>query len=224
MSESSSGIEAVIFDYGGVISTAPFRGIAEFEERQGYPTGSMLRMFLGEYNGERVDDSAAANWHLLETGKLQLADFLEQLVDRSPDHLDGRNFDLDAYAEFSMQAPFGVHWMMIHRVRELRANGYRLAVLTNNVVEWGPVWKATFPVAELFDHVVDSCEVGLRKPDPKIFHLTCDRLGVKPEASVFLDDSATNVNGAQAVGMRTVLVGDNPWAALEELDQHLAAG
>ena len=90
----------------------------------------------------------------------------------------------------------GVHWMMVHRVRELRADGYRTAILTNNVKEWGTYWKASIPL-DLFDEIVDSCEVGLRKPDPAIYRLTCDRLKVTPEAAVFLDDTRRHVEGAR---------------------------
>ena len=106
--------------------------------------------------------------------------------------------------------------MMIHRVRELRVEGYRTAILTNNIKEWGPYWKSSIPL-DLFDLVVDSCEVGLRKPDPAIFRLTCDRLGVAPEAAVFLDDTRRHVESARTVGLHAILVAD-PLVALAELD------
>jgi len=105
---------------------------------------------------------------------------------------------------------------MIHRVRELRADGYRTAILTNNIKEWGRYWKGSIPL-DLFDVVVDSCEVGLRKPDPAIFRLTCERLGVAPEAAVFLDDTRRHVESARQVGLHAILVAD-PLAALAELD------
>jgi putative hydrolase of the HAD superfamily len=106
--------------------------------------------------------------------------------------------------------------MMIHRIRELRAEGYRTAILTNNVREWGRYWKGSIPL-ELFDVVVDSCDVGLRKPDPSIFRLTCRRLGVVPEAAVFLDDTRNHVEAARQVGLHAILVRD-PRDALAELD------
>ena len=111
--------------------------------------------------------------------------------------------------------------MMIHRVRELRADGFRTAILTNNVKEWGTYWKESIPL-ELFDLIVDSCDVGLRKPDPAIFRLTCERLGVAPEAAVFLDDTRRHVEAARQMGLHAILVRD-PWDAMAELDAVLEA-
>lgn len=220
----AAAIEAVIFDYGGVISTPPFAGVADFEQAQGYPQGSMLRMFLGVDSGRVVDPEAARRWHALETGALSLARFLEHLLARAPEHLDGEGFDVGAYLEFSMVAPFGIHWQMVHRARELRDTGYSTAVLTNNVAEWGPVWRSSFPVDDLFPVVVDSCEVGLRKPDPRIYLLTCERLSVTAARCVFLDDNIANVQAARGVGMSALLVGDDPRHALAELDALLDRG
>ena len=213
-----SDMEAVIFDYGGVISTPPFDGVAEFEMDQGYPAGSMLRLFLGVDDGNLLDASTASDWHNLETGQLTLAEYLERLVERAPSYLGGVPFDIEAYYRFSMEAPFGVHWMMVHRVRGLRETGYRTAILTNNVAEWRPVWRSTFPVDDLFHAVVDSSEVGMRKPDPAIYLLTCERLGVDPNRSVFLDDNLANVQAARSLGMHSILVGPDPRHALAELD------
>jgi putative hydrolase of the HAD superfamily len=128
----------------------------------------------------------------------------------------GRPLDLGVYAQFLRELGVGVHWMVVHRVRELRAEGYRTAILTNNVKEWGRYWKESIPL-DLFELVVDSCDVGLRKPDPAIFRLTCDRLGVAPEAAVFLDDTRRHVEAARQVGLHAILVRD-PWTALAELD------
>ncbi len=224
-------IEAVIFDYGGVLSTTPFAGIAEFERRMGYPEQSLAQLLFGKGASpqgptEAIPDHSAAlpgapeahDWHLLETGRLTLDEFHERLVVRSEVAL-GRPLDLGVYAQFLRELGVGVHWMMVHRVRELRAGGYRTAILTNNVREWGRYWKDSIPL-ELFDVVVDSCDVGLRKPDPAIFRLTCERLEVAPEAAVFLDDTRRHVESARQVGLQAVLVRD-PWAALAELDNIL---
>jgi len=86
------------------------------------------------------------------------------------------------------------------------------------VKEFGDAWRATFPVDELFEVVVDSSAVGMRKPDERIYRLTCERLGVDPTAAVFLDDNHDNVAAARAVGMEAVHFGDDPWEALAALD------
>jgi putative hydrolase of the HAD superfamily len=106
-------------------------------------------------------------------------------------------------------------------VRRLREEGYRLALITNNVREGSATWRALVPVDELFDVVVDSSEVGMRKPNPAIFHHALERLGVAPHAAVFLDDTPGNVEGARRAGLAAILVED-PDAALAELDALLA--
>ncbi len=231
---TTTPIQAVIFDYGGVLSTTPFAGLAEFERTMGYPDGSLARLLFGalrpgdddgtgtvgkDGDGDRDGDGQVHDWHLLETGRLGLGEFHDRLVRRSADVL-GVELDLNVYGRFLRTLAVGIHWTMVHRVRDLRAEGYRTAILTNNIREWGPVWRASIPL-DLFDLVVDSCEVGLRKPDPAIFLLTCERLGVAPEAAVFLDDTPGHVAAAREVGMRGIVVAD-PTEAIAELDAILA--
>src|SRR5688572_10090026 len=209
-------IEAVIFDYGGVLSTTPFAGIAEYERKMGYPERSLARLLFGKgASPQGPTDEPDHDWHLLETGRLTLDEFHVRLVERSEAAL-GQPLDLGDYAQFLRELGVGVHWMMVHRVRELRADGYRTAILTSNVKEWGNYWKQSI-LLDLFDEIVDSCEVGLRKPDPAIYRLTCERLKVAPEAAVFLDDTRRHVESARQVGLQAILVRD-PWAALAELD------
>ena len=210
-------MEAVIFDYGGVLSTTPFAGILEYERTMGYPEKSLAQLLFGKGASPQgpTEDLPEHDWHLLETGRLTLDEFHERLVSRSEAAL-GRPLDLGHYAQFLRELGVGVHWMVVHRVRELRDEGYRTAILTNNVKEWGNYWKSSIPL-DLFDEIVDSCDVGLRKPDPAIYRLTCERLKVAPEAAVFLDDTRRHVDAARQVGLHAILVRD-PWAALAELD------
>ncbi len=210
-------IEAVIFDYGGVLSTTPFAGIIEFERQMGYPEKSLQQLLFGKGASPQGPTEAIPDhdWHLLETGRLSLDEFHHRLVARSEEVL-GKPLDLGVYAEFLRTLGVGVHWMVVHRVRELREAGYKLAILTNNIKEWAKYWKESIPI-DLFELVVDSCEVGLRKPDPEIFRLTCERLGVAPANAVFLDDTRGHVESARSVGLHGILVRD-PWKALAELD------
>jgi epoxide hydrolase-like predicted phosphatase len=99
--------------------------------------------------------------------------------------------------------------------------GVRLALLTNNAKEFAGAWKASIPLEELFPVVVDSSEVGLRKPDPRIYELTCARIEVEPTAAVFLDDNLQNVEGARALGIETVLVTTDPLETIRALDEIL---
>jgi putative hydrolase of the HAD superfamily len=223
-------IEAVIWDYGGVISSPLFRGIGRFEADMGYPEGSILELIFGESaymgggGGDPCDGAAPEaasavthDWHRLEIGAIGLDEYLAGVVERAPQVL-GRPIDLEAYRQFTRDMPLGIHWPVVHCVRRLRDEGLKLGLLTNNVKEFGSEWRATFPVDELFDAVVDSSEVGLRKPDPRIYRLTCERLAVEPSSAVFVDDNLDNVAAARAVGMEAVHFDDDPLAAISELD------
>jgi epoxide hydrolase-like predicted phosphatase len=108
--------------------------------------------------------------------------------------------------------------MVVHKIRELRDRGLRLGLLTNNIKEFGDHWRATFPIDELFEAVVDSSHVGMRKPDREIYELTCERMGITPSETVFVDDNLDNVAAARTFGMEAVHFGHDPWAALADLD------
>jgi putative hydrolase of the HAD superfamily len=117
-----------------------------------------------------------------------------------------------------------VHEVVVDRIRTLRADGYRTALVTNNVREIAGQWRQIVPLDELFDVVIDSSEVGMRKPNPAIYLHTLELLGeVEPDRAVFLDDAPGNVEGARRAGLLAILV-DDPAAAVAELDAVLGAG
>ena len=199
-------IEAVIFDYGGVLATSQWDAFADFERRHGLAPGG-----LSPYFGI-VRDGVPA-WHTIETGHLPWADFAAEVVARA--EADGVTlFDVH---DLTALMPLGALWPMVHRVRRLKTDDYKLGILTNNVREFGEYWKATIPI-ELFDVVVDSCEEGIRKPDPEIYRRAASRLSVSPDACVFLDDSAPNCDAAESVGMKSVVVGPDIDVAIKDLD------
>jgi len=103
---------------------------------------------------------------------------------------------------------------MVALVHELRAEGLLLGVLTNNVLEFRELWRNMMPFDELFDDVIDSHEVGLRKPNPAIYQLALNRLGASAERTAFLDDVPSNVAAAESVGIRGVLVDEDPTDAI----------
>jgi putative hydrolase of the HAD superfamily len=226
-------IEAVIFDYGGVFSSPLFRGIGKFEADMGYPAGGVLELVFGDKSYVGVEGRIHAtepisaptpaatavthDWHRMEIGEIGLEQWFAGVQERAPEVL-GQPIDMNAYLKFMAEMPVGVHWPVVHKARECRANGLTIALLTNNVKEWGDHWRATFPVDELFEVVVDSSEVGMRKPDARIYQLTCERIGVAPEASVFIDDNADNIAAADALGMETVHFGEDPFVGVAELD------
>ena len=104
---------------------------------------------------------------------------------------------------------------MIELMRELKVEGYRMAMLTNNVREWEPLWRTMLPVDEIFETVVDSGFVGCRKPEPRIYELTLERIGMPAEACLFVDDLPHNCEGARKAGMSAVHFRDNEQAIAE---------
>jgi epoxide hydrolase-like predicted phosphatase len=214
----AEAVGAVIFDYGGVISARLLDNLERFETAMGYPPGSVHELMFGP---TEPADGEVPDFHQLETGELSLVEYLQGLERRAPDLL-GRPLDLEAYRAFTAASPLAVHWPVVHRVRALRDDGMPLALLTNNVREFGDAWRSSIPVDELFVHVVDSCEVGMRKPDPRIYRHTCELLDVAPTAAVFVDDNLENCAAAAAVGLEAVRFGPDPWASLAELDAVLA--
>ena len=234
-------ISTVIFDFGGVISSPLFVGIGAFEEAEGYPKGSLLQLLFGETHyigveGRAVaealaDDPDAAesegaigdepDWHLLEKGEIDVATYFGRLTERAPAIL-GTEIDMESYGRFWRSTAPGVHWMVVHKIRELKARGFRLGLLTNNVKEFGEHWRTMFPLEELFEEVVDSSHVGMRKPERGIYELTCTRMGVAPTETIFVDDNLDNVEAARAYGMEAVHFGENPWDAIAEIDAILS--
>jgi putative hydrolase of the HAD superfamily len=232
-------ISAVIFDFGGVISSPLFVGIGAFEEAEGYPKGSLLRLMFGETHYIGVEGRAVAallaadpdaveaegeiedepDWHLLEKGQLDVKTYFDRVVEKAPKIL-GRPIDMEAYGRFWRTAAPGVHWMVVQKMRELKTRGVRIGLLTNNVKEFGENWRAMFPIEELCEDVVDSSHVGMRKPEREIYELTCARLGVRPGDTVFVDDNADNIAAARDFGMETVHFVE-PWKSLAELDEIL---
>lgn len=217
-------IDAVIFDYGGVLSVSPFGRIAALEAELGLAPGSFSQLLgYGLDLPEPAPGEPYTNvWHLFEIGAVDADRYAEWVAERSA-----------AIVGFAMTAAsvreqlagavggLGIHWMVVQRARALRAEGYRLAICTNNIAPISAAWRAQLPL-ELFDAIVDSCELGIRKPDPRIYAHTLSLLDVPAERTVFLDDHPANVAAAAALGLRTVFVGDDPWAALAALDAHLA--
>lgn len=221
-------VELVIFDYGGVISERVLEDMAMFDELMGLPTGSLDHLLFGEIpdgvvtDGDPVDgayDDPAMpvhDFHLLETGQISFDRYLEGLVERAPSVI-GRPLDPQDFFTFAASTPLRIQWPIVHELRRLQRDGVPLALLTNNVKEFGDGWRSSFPVHEIFGVVVDSCEVGMRKPDPRIYELTCDWCGVEPSRAVFLDDNADNVVASRALGIETVHVTGDALATIAAL-------
>ena len=201
-------IRAVMFDFGGVISTSPFEAFARLEIEHGLPAD-----FIRTVNATNPHDNA---WARLERGELGVDAFgAEWATDqrRSLGHeIDGRLVLERLGGEIRPQM-----------VAAIKACGtaYKTPGLTNNVgsVE-SLVSEEVAAVYALFDAVLESRALGVRKPDPRFYELACAAVGVEPEESVFLDDLGVNLKPARALGMRTIKVTD-PDLALAELERVL---
>jgi epoxide hydrolase-like predicted phosphatase len=200
-------IDAVLFDFGGVFMDSPFAAVRAFGGQCGVGEERILELVFGCYDADTDHP-----WHRLERGEISLADARQAILDLSAPH------QVDLFQALASMARAAVRDEMVAVAREARASGRRTAVLTNNVREFGQAWRAMLPVDELFDAVVDSHEVGMRKPDPRIFAHALERLGGVPCASaVFLDDFPGNVAAAERLGIRGIVVGDDWQAAVREL-------
>ncbi len=205
------GYDAVLFDFGGVFTPSPFHVLKEAAHELGIPPEVVLATVFGGYDGDTDHP-----WHRLERGEVPVEDAIGAIVALAAE--SGHALDpLDLLGK-GMRNGGGVREDVVGLVRDVRAAGLKTAIVTNNIREFGVVWRAMLPVAELFDLVVDSCEEGVRKPDPRIFRITLERLGgVAPERAVFLDDAPGNVAAAQALGLHGIHVGAEHGAAMEEL-------
>ena len=184
--------------------------------------GAAPEVVLGTIFGG-LGDGVDNPWHDAERGLTALdAEFGHRMAARfaHPKYAHhGVRFDMSVFHEWVAGAVNDPEPAMVAIVRELRAAGIPTVLLTNSVREFRPVIERTIPVAELFDEVVDSCEVGMRKPEPGIYRLAASRAGVPVGECFFLDDHLGNVEGAQAVGMPALHVTDPGAAALVVREQ-----
>jgi putative hydrolase of the HAD superfamily len=207
------GYRAVIFDLGGVVFPSPFEAFDAYEHDVGLPTGSIRALI-------RVSSETGA-WAALERAELSLPDFHHALEEEA--RLAGFAIESEALMQ-RVAAGFGPRPAMLRAVERIREAGLATAALTNNWVATGDRHIVGAIGGEArFDVVVESSVEGMRKPDPRIYQLVIERLGVEASETVFLDDLGINLKPARALGMTTIKVSD-PTDALRELEQVLGFG
>ncbi len=205
---------AVIFDLGGVVVGSPLHAIRDYEREIGIPVGSVDRVV--------VDTAPSGAWSRLERGELAMEAFFDAFeadCARAGHRLDARVM-MARIAEVSQPRP-----LMLRAIDRIRSAGLGVAALTNNWATEGSQGSegdnGSSSLRPLFDVFVESSVEGLRKPDPRIYHLACERLSVRPDQTVFLDDIGSNLKSARALGMHTIKV-EEPREALTELETVLA--
>jgi epoxide hydrolase-like predicted phosphatase len=209
---SSPEIDAVLLDFGGVFTMSPFEALRSMEAELGTEFVDLLPLVFGDY-----DRDTDHPWHRVERGEVSFEEAREGVRLAAADA--GLDFDLlDLLGR--MGSGGGIREDVVVAVRRIREGGRRTALVTNNVREFAPLWRDLVPLDELFDAVIDSSEVGVRKPDARIFELALAQVEATPERAVFLDDYAGNVAAAERLGMRGIVVEVDhrpAFAALEQL-------
>jgi len=206
-------IRAVLFDFGGVILSSPFEAFNRYEAEVGLPADTIRRI-----NATNPDDNA---WARFERGEDSVAGFR----DRFESEAAALGFTIDAQRVVDSLRGV-VRPTMVEALRRCSAV-FKTAMLTNNFTPPGDETatqamvdgegRSLEEIHALFDEIIESSVVGVRKPEPRFYEIACERLGVEPTECVFLDDLGINLKPARAMGMQTIKVVE-PDTALAELE------
>lgn len=207
----SRRFEALILDFGGVLTTPLQDAMAVFADEIGIELQDLVRVALAAYAGQ--EDSLVTKF---ETGHIGEEEFARELAQRLTD-VSGRSVAPEGLVG-KVFSGLSLEEEMFDAVAKARAAGLKTALLSNS---WGVELYPRRRIGEVFDVTVISGEVGLRKPDPQIFQFTVDKLGVEASACVFVDDHPGHLQAALELGMTTVLH-KSPRETLAELEKLLS--
>jgi putative hydrolase of the HAD superfamily len=210
-------IRGIVSDFGGVLTSGLMDAFRRLQEGI-----DVAPEAYGEAMAHSLARDGVHPLFALERGEISEGEFLARL-ERGLEATTGRAVSLQGFAARLMDELRPNHELFDHFRALKHENGLRFALCTNNVREWEPLWRPKLPVDEVFDVVVDSAFVGTRKPEPEIYAITLERLGLPATACAFLDDLQVNVDAARELGMHAVLYRDNA-RAIAELESLLRAG
>lgn len=208
-------IKAVLWDFGGVITTSPFEAFNRFEREQGLPVD-----FIRSINATNPETNA---WARLESSRITVDEFDEAFAEEAR----ARGHEVRGQQVLALLAG-DLRPKMVDALATIKSR-FRTGCITNNVRNAGegsgmartPERAGKFEqVMHLFDVVIESSKVGIRKPNPEIYKLACREMEIEPAEAVFLDDLGINLKPARALGMKTIKVVDVD-QALTELEGHL---
>ncbi len=208
-----SDVKAVLWDFGGVITSSPFDAFKRYEAERGFPVDTIRRI-----NATNPDSNA---WARFERAEIDAVAFDSLFAEESAavgHQIPGE----DVLGLLSGD----IRPAMVAAIDAIKVAGLRVGCITNNVPSGHGAGMARdeAKAAEIasimarFDHVIESSKVGLRKPDPLIYLMMCDALGVAPHACVYLDDLGINCKPAAALGMRAIKVTEEKQALSELAD------
>ena len=202
--------KAIIWDFGGVITSSPFETFNKFELSNNLP-----KDIIRTINSENPDDNA---WAKFERNDIDLDEF-DNLFSIEADK---KGFKISGKQVIKLLSG-EIRKQMVDFLSFLKKD-YKLGCITNNIQnsknEKVNHLNEAGQVMKIFDHIIESSKVGLRKPDPKIYYMSCDALGVKPEECIYLDDLGINLKPAREIGMTTIKVID-PNEAINEVKKYL---
>ncbi len=187
-------VTGVVFDMGGVLTVDPYEPLRDYASALGVSADTF------------VDQLRGAHFAAVETGESTMRDFLKFACTDVQSRL-GVRVDIRRLAD-ALAAGQRVRPEMVRLVSELVVRGVKVGLLTNNVREARSWWNSGVLPVESFAAVIDSSEVGVRKPDPRVFEIAAERLGSPPGQLLFFDDVTDNVDGAQNAGMVAALFTD----------------
>ena len=207
-------IEAVLWDFGGVITSSPFESFNRYEEANGLP-----RDFIRSINSTNHENNA---WAQLESSRISVADFDKKFAEES------RNLGYEVRGAQVLALLSGELRPEMVTALKIIKQRMKIGCITNNVnagegasMAQNAERAATMnEVFDLFDTVIESSKTGIRKPDPRIYQIACEQVCVAPENAVFLDDLGINLKPARALGMSTIKV-LNSTQALDDLESLL---
>ena len=201
--------KAIISDFGGVLTTPLIQSFVAFQDQTGIAMET-----LGSAMQRIAERDGSHPLFELEKGELTEELFLERIANELEPEL-GHRPEMHRFSEIYFEA-LEPNPPMIELMRELKGRGLRMALLTNNVREWEPLWRSMVPIDALFEVVVDSAFVGCRKPDPEIYKITLERIGLAGNECLFVDDVEVNCEAARELGMTAVHFRANE-QAIEEI-------
>jgi putative hydrolase of the HAD superfamily len=197
-------IEAVIWDFGGVFTASPFEAFARYERERGIPVGAIRKI-----NTTNHHDNA---WAKFERADIDFAGFDSAFAEEARTlgfEIPGRDVLALLAGEFRPE--------MLEALRRIKPR-FKTGCITNNMPSDAVGTSRSIyarEIMELFDALIESSKTGIRKPDPRIYMMMCELLGVKPDACVYLDDLGGNLKPARAMGMTTIKVESGPQAIAE---------
>jgi putative hydrolase of the HAD superfamily len=207
----TANIKAVLFDFGGVFTDSPFDAFNAYATKIGASDDQVTDIVFGGY---AVDSDHP--WHRVERGEITLEKARNDILSLGRE----QGLEVDIWDVFMAMAENGggLREELVDYVGTIREAGLATGIITNNVAEFREHWRGMLPVDELFDFVVDSSEVGMRKPNPAIFRKALEIGGLAPEHVIFLDDFEGNIIAADALNMRSILVDGDGVKTVADLD------